>query len=49
MSDSVIIVYRPDGEMIGSFPSYEKAEQFVKEETDESFSDVTTKKISYSD
>jgi len=49
MSDSVIIAYRPDGEMIGSFPSYEKAKQYVREETDEEFSDVTTKKVSYSD
>ena len=47
MSNNVVVAYSPDGELIGSFPSYEKAERFVKEETDESFSNVTTRKVSY--
>ena len=47
MNNYVIFVYSPGGELIGSFSSYEKAEEFVKEETDESFSNVMTKKVSY--
>ncbi len=43
----IIVAYSPDGETIGAFDTYKRAEYYIANETSERIADVTIDEVTY--